>query len=254
MAEEVPTFQLQDVQSTSSSDGLFKQNPRSEEVIRVICNEDELKAAWALRDACFPPDESVSLEDYLKYYRTAPHLLFGYFDGEKVRGFLRGGSMKGAHFSTDSTGAAGDSHDPEGDTMVLQMLCVEEQSRRRGIGQSLIRAFTEYVKAKETKVRRIILMCHAELIPVYTRVGFTLVGRAEVKFGKRAWYECCLDLATYESAATDNAFQSRYIPMATVNVSGAKSVPMTTGNANGSTISVESEEEFEELKALDYSD
>ncbi|CAH1257964.1 AANAT [Branchiostoma lanceolatum] len=254
MAEEVSSIQearsMQDVLSTSS-DGLFKQNPRSQEVIRVICNEDELKAAWMLRDKCFPADESVSLERYQEHYRAAPHLCFGYFDGEKLRGFLRGGSQKGEHLPPDSCGAL---HDPDGETMVLHLLCVEEQSRRRGIGQALMKAFIDYVKAKETKVKRVILMCHAELIPVYTRVGFTLVGRAEVKFGKRSWYECCLDLTTYDSMATDDTFQSKYIPLATDNLNGSKSFSMTRGNANGSTISIESEEEFEELKALDYSD
>ncbi|XP_078589179.1 serotonin N-acetyltransferase-like [Branchiostoma floridae x Branchiostoma japonicum] len=247
MAEEVFPIHEADSMLSQSSDGLFKQYPRSEEVIRVICNEDELKAAWTLRDKCFPADEYISLERYQELYRAAPHLCFGYFDGDKVRGFLRGASQKADHFAPDSIGT-GVVHDPDGETMVLHMLCVEEQYRRRGIGQGLMKAFIDYVKAKETKVKRIILICHAELIPVYTRVGFTLVGRAEVKFGRRSWYECCLDLTTYDSVAADDAFQSKYISLTTDNV------PVTTGNANGSTISVESEEEFEELKALDYSD
>ncbi|XP_035694049.1 uncharacterized protein LOC118428165 [Branchiostoma floridae] len=124
---------MQDMLS-SSSDDLFNQNPRSEEVIRVIRNEDELKAAWTLRDKCFRFDRFVSLERYQELYRAAPHLCFGYFDGEKLRGFLRGASQKADHFTPDFTGT-GNVHDPDGETMVLQLLCVEEHDRRRGIGK-----------------------------------------------------------------------------------------------------------------------
>ncbi|KAI8477808.1 hypothetical protein Bbelb_444580 [Branchiostoma belcheri] len=67
MAEEVTSFQesgnMQDVLSTSSSDGLVKQNYK--EVIRY-----ELKTAWVLRDGSFPTDEFVRLEEYQEYCHT----------------------------------------------------------------------------------------------------------------------------------------------------------------------------------------
>lgn len=46
------------------------------------------------------------------------------------------------------------------------------------------------------KIRGVRLIAHEELVPLYQKAGFELVGLSEVSHGARPWYEMKLDFQT----------------------------------------------------------
>ena len=68
-------------------------------------------------------------------------------------------------------------------TLCLHTLVVAESRRRQGIGLHLLKEYVKYVKKTQTGLSRITFCSHAYLIPLYTRAGFTFVGKSSFVHG-----------------------------------------------------------------------
>ncbi|KXZ44977.1 hypothetical protein GPECTOR_60g755 [Gonium pectorale] len=85
-------------------------------------------------------------------------------------------------------------HEPGGDLLCIHSVVIEEALRRRGLATRLLRAYTSYVQASTPHLRGIRLICKHELIPLYDKAGFSLVGPSDVVHGRDPWFEMAMQL------------------------------------------------------------
>ena len=53
----------------------------------------------------------------------------------------------------------------------------------QGIAVNMLRRYIEHVKTTEPGVDKLLLICKAHLIPLYSKAGFTLFGPSDVVHG-----------------------------------------------------------------------
>jgi len=84
------------------------------------------------------------------------------------------------------------SHDPAGTSACLHSICVRSEWRRKGVAIALLKEYTSRLQSSTSQgqdVQRILLICHEELIGLYEKAGYTLVGKSDVVHGPREWWE-----------------------------------------------------------------
>lgn len=128
-------------------------------------------------------------------------------------------------------------HDPGSSSVCVHSVCVSPEYRKQGVAISLLR---EYItRLKNGPYERILLIAHEELIPLYQKAGFELVGLSSVVHGSRPWYEMVilLDEAVYLdtfengiSDITDSATQTNRFDLVCPQV-GCKTIILKAGVA-----------------------
>lgn len=92
-------------------------------------------------------------------------------------------------------------HESDGQYVAVHSVCVAASHRRQGIALNLMRSYLSRLESGlehmgRPKVRGVRLIAHEELVPLYQKAGFELVGLSEVSHGARPWYEMKLDFQT----------------------------------------------------------
>jgi cyclin-dependent kinase-like len=174
-------------------------------LIRPIANENEVEKCAELEALGYPPDEAASLSSLKFRFKAAPDLFLGTFQSDELIGFI-------VATLTDSkrlTHASMSNHVDGGVTAAVHSVCVAENWRRKGIALQLLNAFKnqcvelnsgEGCKRVGTaggaarNIERIALIAKKDLVPLYEKAGFTLLGLSEVVHGQDPWYELQLEL------------------------------------------------------------
>ncbi|KAJ2160689.1 hypothetical protein GGF46_002046 [Coemansia sp. RSA 552] len=168
--------------------------------LRCLRSEAEVHAARPLEEAGYSAEEGASLESMLYRYRNARRLFLGAFDST--------GAIVGYIMSTQGaaplvTHASMEEHDPQGTTVCIHSVCVKESWQRKGVALKLLQAYTELVRGynaadrKEAggpRLRRLAMLSRKNLVPLYTRAGYSVLGESDVVHGTETWYDCVLDL------------------------------------------------------------
>lgn len=157
--------------------------------IKQVCAAD-LQRIANLECEAYPADEGASLEQLQYRHSVAPELFLGYYKDGILLAYICGTRSSEARLTVNSMKI----HDDKGYLVCIHSVCVDKDQRRKGIALSLLKMYVEYINTHCLGVRKIALISHSELIPLYTRAGFTLLGPSPVKHGKRRWYECELSL------------------------------------------------------------
>ncbi|THU90396.1 acyl-CoA N-acyltransferase [Dendrothele bispora CBS 962.96] len=156
----------------------------------AISPEDIPRALQIEQDG-FPEDEAASLESFQFRQSKAPTLFLGAYSQEDNQLIAYICST----LSTDETitHASMSTHIPEGRSVCIHSVCVDRAHQRRGIALSLLK---EYIFKLQSSALYdcALLIAHEELIPLYKKAGFTLVGKSSVTHGPRPWFEMRLDL------------------------------------------------------------
>lgn len=82
-------------------------------------------------------------------------------------------------------------HVPDATTICIHTLCVDNEFRGVSVGLNLVLKFIELCR-KRGKYERIVFMAKKNLVPMYERMGFGMIGKANVVFGKDEWFEMCM--------------------------------------------------------------
>ncbi|XP_041064632.1 uncharacterized N-acetyltransferase C9.02c-like [Carcharodon carcharias] len=159
--------------------------------IRTL-REGDVPAAWSLETAGYPPEEAASLGKLQGRQREAGELFLGYFINDKLIGFVCGSRSLADHLTERSM----EVHESAGTTICVHSVCVDGAWRRQGIALGLLRHYVASVVWTRPAPRRICLISHRHLLPLYTKAGFTVIGPSSVSHGLEAWYECAIDLST----------------------------------------------------------
>jgi hypothetical protein len=88
-------------------------------------------------------------------------------------------------------------HVPAGRSICIHGVVVEKSLRRQGVASAMLEEFIARQKASG-KYDRILLISHEELISLYSKAGFQLVGPSVVQHGSRPWFELVYDLRAQE--------------------------------------------------------
>jgi len=80
-------------------------------------------------------------------------------------------------------------HEPDGPTVCIHSVCVEEKERRKGVATRMLRAYTQWVSQSFPRARALRLICKKEKIGLYERAGFRLLGPSAVVHGQDPWFE-----------------------------------------------------------------
>ncbi|XP_078063460.1 uncharacterized protein LOC144489472 [Mustelus asterias] len=158
--------------------------------IRSLC-EGDAPAAWALEVAGYPPEEAASLAKLQYRQREAAELFLGHFINDKLIGFVCGTRSLTDHLTERSM----EVHESAGTTICIHSVCVEAAWRHQGVALGLLRHYMASVAQTHPIPRRICLISHQYLLPLYTKAGFKVIGPSSVSHGHEAWYECAIDLS-----------------------------------------------------------
>ncbi|KAE9402597.1 acyl-CoA N-acyltransferase [Gymnopus androsaceus JB14] len=163
-------------------------------VIFNLVNTNQLENAIRLELEGYPTDEAASLESFRLRQFLAGELFLGAFrpgsSSPELVGFICGTRASGSTLTHESMSQ----HTPDGPSVCIHSVCVSASYRRQGIALGLLKEYFSRVLRCQPKVERILLIAHEELIPLYVKAGFELVGKSSVAHGARPWYEMCLVL------------------------------------------------------------
>jgi GNAT superfamily N-acetyltransferase len=83
-------------------------------------------------------------------------------------------------------------------TVCIHAICVEMQSRQKGIATQLLKEYINRFRARaeagSVPYKRIVLIAHDNLIAFYENAGFRNLGKSQVVHGSLPWYQLSIDL------------------------------------------------------------
>ncbi|XP_071807808.1 uncharacterized protein [Asterias amurensis] len=150
--------------------------------IRRITSQ-EVHAAWVIGYEAFPTGEKPLEETYVFRHKSAPELFWGLFENDRLVGNLSATRSSEVHITNYSN----NSHEPEGALVCVRTLCVHQDFRNKGVATKLLKHFIQYVQENVKNVRKMGLICHDNLIPMYVKLGFQCRGLSEIP-GDPPWY------------------------------------------------------------------
>ncbi|GLC71902.1 hypothetical protein PLESTF_001179100 [Pleodorina starrii] len=113
----------------------------------------------------------------------------------EVVGYVCGTCTNAGRLTHDSMAT----HDPEGSLLCIHSVVVEAALRRKGLATRLLRAYVLYVQATTPNLRAVRLICKQDLIGLYEKAGFRLLGPSDVVHGRDPWFEMALELPSNDT-------------------------------------------------------
>ncbi|KAF1945048.1 acyl-CoA N-acyltransferase [Clathrospora elynae] len=83
-------------------------------------------------------------------------------------------------------------HNEDGQTVCLHSLCVHPSFQGKGLGQILLKSYTQRIKDSGV-ASRIALICRDRYIAFYERAGFKKIGPSKCQYGGGNWVDMLLD-------------------------------------------------------------
>lgn len=83
-------------------------------------------------------------------------------------------------------------HTEDGDTVCIHSLCVHPDHAKKGLGQILLKSYTQRIKDAGI-AKRIALICRDHLVSFYEKAGFKKLGPSKCQYGGGNWVDMVLD-------------------------------------------------------------
>ena len=141
-----------------------------------------------IEQICFPPNEACKKEDMRSRVKEAPEEFLIAYDPENklIAGFITGIVTNEESFS-DAFFTDSKLHDPKGKNVMILGLEVRPEYRLCGLGRRLVSLYA--AKEAEKGRERLVLTCHARLVKMYEKLGFTDLGLSSSVWGGEKWHE-----------------------------------------------------------------
>ncbi len=162
---------------------------------------DDLDAVSAIEEACFPPAEACSREQFRKRLAVFADHFWLCETPEGVAGFVDGAVINSRTIA-DVMYEDASLHDPHGAWQAVYGINVLSSCRRQGIGAALMRAVIDAARSEGR--RGCVLTCKDEKIAWYAKLGFVLIGRSASVHGGAVWNDMILEFAQDLSRAPEN--------------------------------------------------
>ncbi|EJD07915.1 acyl-CoA N-acyltransferase [Fomitiporia mediterranea MF3/22] len=161
-----------------------------------LITADEVPVAHAIETTAFPPDEAATLEQFRMRQELAPSLFLGAFlppPPESSRRRLIGYICATQSNSSILTEESMKKHDPNGPSVCVHAVVVEATYQQRGVALSLLKEFVARMRSAGL-YKRVLLICHEDMRPLYERAGFEYLGPSSVVHGALPWHEMRTEL------------------------------------------------------------
>lgn len=110
-------------------------------------------------------------------------------------------------------------HEPDGTHVAIHSVCVAPTHRHRGVASALLREYLARLVATPAapaaaegnrfpRIEAALLIAHPELVPLYERAGFTVVGPSAVVHGAKPWVELRREIRVPAAAAAPVAAEA----------------------------------------------
>ncbi|TNY23822.1 Mss4-like protein [Rhodotorula diobovata] len=182
----------------------------------ALVQSADIPRALELEQAGFPEDEAASLDSLQSRQANAGDLFLGAYTRTSSERRLVGYVCSTRTASSTLTHDSMATHDPSGPYVAIHSVCVDEAHRGKGVAANLL---SEYLARldKDDSVRGARLISHDELIKLYQRAGFELVGRSAVVHGARPWYELKVDFPRASSSSSSSSSSVAAAPAAAID-------------------------------------
>lgn len=145
--------------------------------------------AAEIEQICFPPNEACAPKQMKERIETASDLFLVARDCEKdgkIAGFLNGIATDEYHFKDDFFTNA-DTHNPNGENIMLLGLDVLPEYRKMGLARELVYNYCR--REQERGRKRLVLTCLPNKVKMYKKFGFNDLGEAASTWGGEKWHE-----------------------------------------------------------------
>ncbi|KAG2485669.1 hypothetical protein HYH03_015641 [Edaphochlamys debaryana] len=162
---------------------------------------EDLGRIHALEAASYPEDEAATREKLDMRLQRAPEVFMVAMQCPEgaaedadpaVVGYVCGTCTSADRLTHDSMSTHEEG--PSAALLCVHSVVVEASLRRRGLALRMLRAYVPFVRTTAPHLRTIRLICKKDLIPLYEKAGFSLVGPSDVVHGQDPWYELALEL------------------------------------------------------------
>ncbi|KAF8312112.1 acyl-CoA N-acyltransferase [Clavulina sp. PMI_390] len=207
----------------------------------------------------------MSISSLINSYRqlNAPGLFLGAFQSLDSPRTLVGYVCSTIASGDALTHSSMSTHVPTGASVCIHSVAVHPDFQRRGIALALLKEYINRLKKRDypglEHIERILLITHEELVPLYSKAGFQMVGESAVQHGSRPWFEMRIVLdntgashpqpegevltslppnisqqALLEalSASSSSVQKRNAAPVRTLDSFGSRDEVLTDGNAN----------------------
>ncbi|GAA5909958.1 hypothetical protein JCM6882_008412 [Rhodosporidiobolus microsporus] len=168
-----------------------------------LVKAEDIPRAFEIETAGFPEDEAASLSSLENRQWNAGDFFLGAYLPSEPRQLI-GYTCATLTPSPTLTHDSMSTHDPAGGYVAIHSVCVDGAYLRKGVASGLLKEYVARLE-KAGKVKGARLIAHEELIPLYQRAGFELVGKSEVVHGPREWFELKVDFPTSSSSSSSSA-------------------------------------------------
>ncbi|ESK84676.1 acyl-CoAN-acyltransferase [Moniliophthora roreri MCA 2997] len=171
-----------------------------------LVSASELADAIAIEEEGYPVDEAASLSSFQLRQSQAGEFFLGAFlpnapGSRRIIGYICSTLADGNTLTHESMSK----HVPGSTSVCIHSVCVSSSHRREGIALRLLKEYLTRLKDMG-RYERVLLIAHEELISLYQKAGFELVGKSSVQHGSRPWFEMCYVLPS-DSTRNDNPKQ-----------------------------------------------
>lgn len=218
-------------------------------IVYDLVQASDIDRAFEIEKEGFPEDEAASLESLQYRQRHAGDYFLGAYevdssDSSSTRRLLIGYACATLTRQPTLTHEAMSTHEPEGTHVAIHSVCVAPSHRQRGIASALLREYLARLdeagqgqqqkqpQSARAQIESALLIAHPELVPLYERAGFTVVGPSAVVHGAKPWVELRRDFSKPADASSA--------------VSSSSAGPSSTAQAEASPAAEKDEEREEE--------
>ncbi|PHV72374.1 GNAT family N-acetyltransferase [Sporanaerobium hydrogeniformans] len=157
--------------------------------IRSVTAQD-IDTITQIEALCFPIAEAASFATFKERIETFPDCFFVAEYQGKMIGFINGCCTQDKTIS-DKLFESASSHDPKGIYQAIFGLDVLPEYRRQGVAALLMQHMIAAAKTRGCK--GVILTCKKQLIPYYSKFGYTNQGLSHSVHGGATWYDMILE-------------------------------------------------------------
>ncbi len=152
---------------------------------------NDLDRCFEIESVSYAGDEAASKEKISHRIHTYPQGFVVLENEHEIIGFINSGATDEVHMSDDDfKDLIG--HDPNGSCVVIMSVVVHPTYQGQGFASMLMNDFIN--KMKQMNKSEIYLMCQTELVVMYEKFGFMLLGQSESDHGGLTWHEMSLSL------------------------------------------------------------
>ncbi|KAJ7103720.1 Mss4-like protein [Mycena epipterygia] len=179
-------------------------NTNSEGLTFKLLPSEDLEDAINIEKQGFPPDEAATLEAFQLRQEQAKDLFLGAYQiigtGEyKLVGYI----CSTLSPDTSLTHKSMETHVPGSSSVCIHSVCVSPASRKQGVALKLLREYIArletFHREKSAPYKRVLLITHENMRPLYEKAGFEWLGPSAVVHGSQPWYEMRIILGSSPS-------------------------------------------------------